>query len=214
MTPDALIAEGRSLARPSVFLRPDGDGSVAAIWHERDEDEIGRTGYRCWITVDAQFVPGLPKAGHGFLSVFTDERKCLGGRVDVHPVLRKRPGIELHPSEELVLPPIEVVFVHGSEAVAKWLAANNWPRGERYNENFPDRAVVEEYEREWSKEYPVYRQDNTYAVLGGWHWPCADSDWYQLMNEQLMVLTVHNSEPWVETWRLRSGKFKVIQRIT
>jgi hypothetical protein len=140
---------------------------VAAIWHERDHDEICRTGYRCWITVDAQFVPGLTKSVAGFLSVFTDERNCQGGRIELHPVLPKRAGIQLRASEESVLPPVEAVFVRGSDAVGEWLAANDWPRGERYNDNFPDRAVVEKYQREWLKEYPLYRHDNTYAALGG-----------------------------------------------
>jgi len=214
MTPEMLIAEGRRLARPSVFLRPGGNGPVAAIWHERDEDEIERTGHRCWITIDGQYVPGLPKAVAGFLSIFTDERECQGGRVEVHPVRPKRPGIDLHASVESVLPPIEAVFARGSSAVGEWLVVNDWPRDERYNDNFPESAVVKEYEREWFKGYPLYRQDDTYAVLGGWHWPCADDDWYQLMDSQLLVLTIHDSEPWVEAWRLGSGQLKVIQRIT
>ena len=104
--------------------------------------------------------------------------------------------------------------MYGSEAVAEWLAANDWPREERYNDNFPDRAIVEHYEREWMHSYPLYLGDDTYAVLGGWHFPNADDDWYELLDEQLVVLTLHDSEPWVEAWRLRSGGFQVVQRIT
>jgi hypothetical protein len=214
MTPEMLMSEGRRLARPAVSLRPRGNGPVAAVWHECDEGEIETSGYRCWITVDGRFVPGLSKEVSGCLSVFTDERECQGGRVEVHPVLPKRPGVNLHACEESVLPPIEAIFARGSDVVGEWLAANDWPRDERYNDNFPDSAVVKEYEREWFKSYPLYRQDDTYAVLGGWHWPCADGDWYQLIDEQLVVLTIRDSEPWVESWRLRSGQFKVIQRIT
>ncbi len=214
MTPDILISEGQRLSRRCIVLGPSGNGPVAAIWHEPDEDEIEATGYRCWITVDARFVPGLPKSVAGFLSVFTDERKCQGGRVEQHSILPKRPGIELHASEESILPPIEAVFVRGSETVGEWLASNNWPLNERYNKNFPDSAIVEKYEREWFKQYPLYRQDDAYAVLGGWHWPGPDDDWYELIDELLMVLTVHESKPWVEAWHLRNGEFKVIQRIT
>ena len=142
MTPEILIAEGRRLARPCVFLRPRGDGPVAAIWHGRDAQKIEATGYRCWITVDARFVPGLPKAVCGYLSVLTDEQKTEGGRVEVQPVLPKRRGIELHASEEFVLPPIEAVFMHGSEAIGEWLAEHAWPRDERYCEGFPDSTIV------------------------------------------------------------------------
>jgi hypothetical protein len=214
MTPEILIAEGRRIARPCVFLRPEGSGPVAAIWHGRDAEEIDETRYRCWITIDTRFVPAVPDEVWGFLSVFTDVETCEGGRIEIHESRPDRFGIELHATAESVLPPIEAVFVHGSSAIGEWLAANDWPRDERFNDNFPDRAVVEAYDRQWMKEYPLYRQDEPYAVLGGWHFPCADDDWYQLMDEQLLVLTVHDSEPWVEAWRLRSGQFKVVQRIT
>lgn len=220
MTPDALIAEGRRLARPCVFLRRRGsflwrgESGPAAVWHDRDAAEIDETGFRCWITVDTRFVLGLVKHVSGFLSVHTDEQECEGGRIEVHATWPEKPGTQLYATEEPVLPPIEVIFVRGSAAVGQWLAANDWPRDERYNDNFRDRAIVKAYERRWAEEYPLYRQDGTYAVLGGWHWPCTDDDWHQLMNEQLMVLTVKDSEPWVEAWRLRSGLFKVIQRIT
>ena len=148
MTPEQLISEGRKLERPCIFLRPRGTSPVAAIWHERGADEIQSTEYRRWITVDARFVPGLSPEVVGFISVLTDERKCQGGRVVLASKPPNRPGIELHAQAESVLPPIEAaVFARGSEAVAESLWANDWPRDERYNNNFRDRAIVEAYER-------------------------------------------------------------------
>jgi hypothetical protein len=44
--------------------------------------------------------------------------------------------------------------------------------------------------------------------------PMADDDWHDLLDEQLMVFTIRDSEPWVEAWRTRTGQFRVIQRIT
>ena len=214
MTPELLISEGERLMRPCIILRPNGDGPIVAIWHDPDKEEIEVTGYRCWITVDTRFVPGLPATINGFLSVFTNERKCQGGRIELGSERPERPGIALRAVRESVLPPIEAIFMQGSDAVEKWLAANEWPRDERYNHNFPDGAIVEQYEQEWHRQYPLYRQDGIYAVLGGWHCPWADDDWYELMDEQLMVFTLHDSEPWIEAWRMRDGQFKVIQRIT
>lgn len=213
MTPEMLIDEGRRLAKPCVFLRPRGNGPAAALWHRRDQNEVERTGYRCWITVNTISVPGL-FSELGYLRVFSDAVDFKSGRVELSSTLPTRAGIDLFASAESVLPPIEAVFADGSDAVGEWLAFNGWPREERYNDNFPDSDVVSEYEREWLKEYPITREDPPYAVLGGWHFPCADHDWFQLKNEQLVVLTVQDSEPLVETWRLRSGEFKVIQRIT
>ncbi len=213
MTADMLIEEGRRLIRPCRFLRPQRNGLVAAIWHARDEEEIDETGYRCWITVDSRFISGLPESVKGFISLFTNETDCVGGRIEIcaEPT---RPGIPLFATDEQVLPPLEVVFVRGSEEVGRWLADNQWPRNERYNDNFGDCQVTERYLGEWMNVYPLYLQDGPFAVLGGWHFPNADDDWYDLLDQHLLVLTLHDSEPWVEGWCTTSGEFNVIQRIT
>jgi hypothetical protein len=214
MTPEQLIAEGRKLQRPCIFLRPQGIGPVAAIWHERNDDEIESTGHHCWLTVDARHIPGLPSSVSGYISVFTDEKKCQGGRVEVTPSWPTRAGTELYVHTASVLPPIDAVFACGSEIVGEWIRSHGWERTERYNDNFEDAAIVTEYEQIWTREFPLYSESDIYAVLGGWHWPCADDDWHDLIDEQLMVLTVRDSEPWVEAWRTRAGKFRVIQRVT
>ena len=61
--------------------------------------------------------------------------------------------------------------------------------------------------------HPLYQDGDVYAVLDGWHWPGPDHDWHDLIDEHLMILTVRDSEPWVEAWRMRTGEFRVIQRI-
>jgi hypothetical protein len=66
----------------------------------------------------------------------------------------------------------------------------------------------------WQREHPSYQRDETYAVLRGWHWPGSDDDWYDLIDQQLLVLTIQDAEPWVEAWRSRPGGLTVIQRIT
>jgi hypothetical protein len=113
-----------------------------------------------------------------------------------------------------VLPPIDAVFLRGSADVGEWIEANGWQRDWRYNSNFSGHNIVREYDRVWKSEFPIFFQSDIYAVLGGWHFPMADDDWHGLVDENLLAFTLRNSEPWVETWRLRSGSFKVIQRIT
>jgi hypothetical protein len=212
MTSAQLIEEGRKLQRPCIFLRPQGTGPVAAIWHQRD-DEVETTGH-CWLTVDARHIPGLSPALTGFIRIFTDDEKCQGGRVEVAPSWPKHAGTELYAHPASVLPPIDAVFARGSEAVGEWIGSHGWERTDRYNSNFKDAALVREYERVWMCEFPLYSDSDVYAMLGGWHWPCADGDWHDLIDEHLMVLTVRDSEPWVEAWRTRAGQFKIIQRIT
>jgi hypothetical protein len=214
MTSEQLVEEGRKLQRPCVFLRPLGDGPVAAIWHGRDDDETEWTTERCWLTVDARHIPGLPASVTGYISVFTDEDKSQGGRVEISASWPKRLGTELYAHAASVLPPIDAVFARGSEAVGEWIRSQGWERSDRYDDNFKGAAVVREYERIWRREFPFFFASDVHAVLGGWHVPMADDDWHDLLEEQLMVFTIGDSEPWVEAWRTRSGEFKVIQRIT
>jgi hypothetical protein len=214
MTFEQLIEEGRKLQRPCVFLRPKRNGPVAAIWYERDAKEIEATGHRLWLTVDARHVPGLSPSITGYISVFTDDKKCQGGRVDLTSTWPTQVGTKLYAHAALVLPPIDAVFARGSEAVGEWIHSHGWERTDRYNDNFADRDLVWEYEKVWKREFPLYFKSDIYAVLGGWHMPFADHDWHDLIDDCLMVLSDRDSEPWVEAWRNRTGQFKVIQRIT
>ncbi len=213
MTPEQLIAEGRALQRDCVFLEFDGSGPVAAVWHEHDRAEVSKTGFGCSITVDTQYIPALRGSVNGFLSVYTDEKGLVGGRVE-RSSSYQRPGKLLHARSVDVLPPIDAVFARGSAEVGAWIESHGWGREERYNDNFGGRGVVVEYERVHMNEYPLYLRAGPAAVLGGWHWPGPDDDWHSLIDEQLLVLTLHDAEPWVEAWRLATGEFKVIQRTT
>jgi hypothetical protein len=214
MTPEQLIEEGRRLQRPSVFLRPVGTGPVAAVWYEPDLGEIESTGHCCWLTVDARRVPGLPATVTGYLTVFTDEETCEGGRIEISPSWPNRPGTKLYAHAASVLPPLEAVFSFGSDAVGAWLHAHGWERTWGYNANFKGRDVVDAYERVHMQECPLYFESNVYAVLGGWHLPFPEDDWHDLIDEHLILLTLRGSEPWVEAWCTRAGDFRVIQRIT
>ena len=164
--------------------------------------------------MDTGYIPGLSSSVSGYVSVFTDEEECQGGRVEVSPSWPKRGGTELYAHTASVLPPIDAVFARGSEAVGEWIRANGWERTERYNDNFKDAAVVHAYERVWQQEFPIYLESDIYAVLGGWHFPMADDDWHDLLDEQLMVFSIRDAEPWVEAWQARTGEFRVIQRMT
>jgi hypothetical protein len=135
----------------------------------------------------------------------------LQTHVRYNPRAMKRSNKMLHPDISDVL----ARKAEGrSEFVGEWIRLHGWERGRRCNSNFKDGAIVDAYERIWYQEFPLCFESDIYAVLGGWHLPCADDDWYDLIEERLMVLTVRGSEPWVEAWRTRAGQFKVIQRIT
>jgi hypothetical protein len=130
----------RRLQRPCFLLRPEASGEVAAVWHERDDEEILEVGDQCWLTIDARCVPGLIPPLAGFISVFT--KNLDEGRVEISRSWPERRGTKLYAHPASILPPLDAVFARGSEAVDEWLRAN-WERGWPYNRNFKDRAPVE-----------------------------------------------------------------------
>ena len=157
-------------------------------------------------------MPGFESAAAPFVTIST-RLEDMTGRVDVISALPA--GLPLHAHRVEILPPIEGVFALGGERVAAWLRANGWERTQRCGPGFPDRALVEAYERVWFEEYPVYGgHPDAWAMLGGWHLPGADDDWYDLVPQRLIALTLRDSEPWAEAWQRPDGGLHVIQRIT
>src|SRR4051794_12483720 len=105
MTGDEIIAEGRRLQRRAILLDPEGTGDPAALWYGHHDAEGPPDGHPCWISVDARFIPSFD--GRGWLSVFTNDESCRGGRVDVAPAPPGRDGVRLYATEIAVLPPID-----------------------------------------------------------------------------------------------------------
>jgi hypothetical protein len=211
LTLDDLINEGRALERPCLVLRANGPGEIAAVWHTPVESEAEQAFLRQWITIDTSFIPGFDVSEGRFLSVFTDAD--MSGQVELLDALPV--GQPLYAQAIPVLPPIDAVIACGSARIDHWLAANHWQRSERYNDNFRDRALVEQYERMRAGEYPLFSpEEGFYAALGGWHLPHCDDDWHDLIERQLLVTTIFDAEPWVEAWLFGPGFYKVIPRIT
>lgn len=211
MSVEALLEEGRRLARAAVLLKPTGTGEPVAMWHRDPSGVPDPRGPVPWLSIDTRSVPGLAPGAPPFVTIFTGD--LPEGLVQAVPGLP--PGLPLFAHATTMLPPIEAVFAFGSDRVAAWLAANGWSRTEPHDDSFPDRALVDAYLGVWFDEYPVYRSDpDVFAMLGGWPMPWPDDDWDDLLPEHLLALTVRDSEPWVEAWQHPSGRLHVIQRIT
>src|SRR5258708_31227352 len=57
-----------------------------------------------------------------------------------------------------------------------------------------------------TREFPIFHHESDiYAVLGGWHFPCADDDWHDLIDEQLMVFTIRANHRDRKSTRLNSS---------
>ncbi|MEM7405171.1 MAG: hypothetical protein AAF458_07740 [Pseudomonadota bacterium] len=187
-----FLSEAEALARPCTTLRLDDTKPPMAYLHNAGPG--------------AQLASILD--GEQWLNVFLDEE--VGGYVEQSggPSVSEMPlaGRAGHS-----LPPVDAVFLHGSDAVGDWLSKHDWPRDEPYNDNFPDPTPAL-YDSLWRKQYPLY-QSGVAATLGGWHVPWPEGDWYDYVDTRLVLLTLSDTEPFVEVFE-RGGEFTVVQRIT
>jgi hypothetical protein len=188
-----FVAEAHRLAKKAVKLSFNGKGEPTGYWHGGEGED------RALISV---------RRGTVWLNVFLD--KGSGGvvRETELPITSSQP---LFAQEFESLPPIEGVFLRGSEAVGDFVKSNGWERTEPYNDNFPSN-VPSEYEYLWQENCPLYTS-GIVAVIGGWHFPWPDGDWYEREASELVVWVLEGAEPWVEVFK-ENEKYLVKQRIT
>lgn len=209
MNPEELIAERARLVRPCLLLRERRRGSApCGFWGGEPVLKPEPGPWRYWLTICCDWLAehGVPL--RGILSLYTNEEDCLSG-VIVHDPNGRLPqrvkgGIRLFGHEGISFPPTEAFLQYGSPALQKCLQSENT--------SVPEWSFLE---KEYQKHCPLYDStDSTVALLGGWHHPWPDGDWQQLTKKRFVLWTFRNSEPWVEVWLNRSGKFEVLQRIT
>jgi hypothetical protein len=193
MTYQEFVAEAYQLKRKAVKLSFSGSGNPAGYWHGAfGEDAV-------YISV---------KHGAIWLNVVLDEDMGGSVRLTDSPIESSQP---LFAKEFDSLPPIEGVFLRGSEAVGDFVKSNGWDRTEPFNDNFPS-DIPSQYEHLWQQNCPLYTGD-TVAVIGGWHFPWPDGDWYENEANELVLWVLEGAEPWVEVFN-EDGQYVVKQRIT
>lgn len=213
MTIEQLITEGRRIQRNGNFLKATGTGEPVAMWFEPDADDESITGWRRWMTVRADALPNANASKSVYFSLYT--KGSEDGLLDFVDGWPSKQGTPLYSHSSSVLPPIDAVFALGSDEVGVWLAANEWPRTERYNPNFRDAALVNEYEKVWFSEHPIFNSNSeVFAMTGGWHLPGQARDWHDLVSAKLLITTLRDSEPWVEAFQMPDGSYQVLQRTT
>ncbi len=133
----AFQAEAERLARPGYLLRKIGTGDPAGYWHGIEEGQpcvSFESGSR-WLTVTVQ-------GGAGSVSLSEKPYKS---------------DVPLYAEHYVSLPPVDAVFLQGSELVGRFLAEHDWSRTEPFNDNFPGQ-IAHEYEALWQSNCPLYRE--------------------------------------------------------
>jgi hypothetical protein len=183
--PEVLPATAQQLEKQCIYLKRTGT-DLAAIWGGEGVVPPPPGPYRHWISVDSRYLPSGFGA-NGVLSVYTDEEDCETGIT----VFSQSATLDGHTGERL--------YAHAARSLPPPDAS-------------PD-LNNKAYTDQWMQDCPIYHDGDVVAVLGGWHFPWADGDWEELRERDLLVWTIHGSEPWVEVWRSREG-ITVMQRST
>jgi hypothetical protein len=189
---DHFLAEATALARPGTLLRNNGSGEPTAFWHGFDME--GR-------------VMSLLHAG-SWLTLKTDSR--LGPTV-TESTRDELTGRPLFAEPYLSLPPVDVVFLQGSQAIGAYLEQNDWERDEPFNPNFKHPTAAA-YGQLWRENCPMYRTDIV-AVSGGWLFPWPDIEWDELIAADLVLWTLEGAEPWFDVYA-QEGRYTAYEHAT
>ena len=193
---DAFLAQARRLERPCDLLVEAGEGdTIAAYWYGV------RAGARCI---------ALQQDG-AWIEVFLDA-DCEHGRVATLSS-PDRTGVPLRREPGSSLPSPDALFLNGGPVIADYLARHGWSRDDSYTDNFPD-ALARRYNELWMDTHPFLASDSgLVAVSGGWSWTWPDSESSDFLNTELVLLTIRDSEPWVEVLKGPNG-YRVLQRVS
>lgn len=219
LSPQALLAEGRKLARPAVALYDRGK-KYAAVWRGAGVVSPGPGEWRHWISIDTSFLPDNPRKLTGVVSLYdwwADDDRMGELKVvqDFQTALpRKTEGTKLYAKEFKCLPDVDALFHFGCKEVKAWRKVNKLDSDASYRV-----TPVKEYLDVLHREHPFVSQDGAYAMLGGWSWCftwCYGTDEeypWRLFKKPLIVLTIEDSEPWIEVYD-DGKKFETFSRIT
>lgn len=189
---ETLKREAETLVRPAVLLSLEEAGDVLAWWYEPP-------------------LVGVVAAVRRGVTTLTVSPEASVNRQVLSVAQPPAGGVPLYGRPHKSMPPIEAIFLLGSDVVGEWLKENKWDRSWGYNDNFPDSSIVAAYERWWQSEHPFYSGEGV-ALMGGWHFVWPDDDWYELVREELVLWTLR-SEPWVEVWAADQG-YRLVKRVT
>ena len=205
---ETLIREANDLSLPTTYLVPEPIGQPIGIWWGPDSGPHDGDSF-CWLATT-----GAPGFESEVLSVYIDDLSGAGSArvVEGLPRATDLAGHPLYPRVQSSLPPLEAIFLFGSDKIASWLDSLGWPRDCPHNGNFPD-SVADEYERVYQAQHPLYT-DEAWAALGGWHFPWPDGDWNERLADRLLLTTFRDSEPWIEVWSTDMAGLRVFGRIT
>ncbi len=121
-------------------------------------------------------------------------------------------GRPLYAHSAVSLPPLEAVFLYGSARFREWFEQMGWGADLVMNGPLANEEIETAYAEAQRESLPI-DGERVFAVFGGWHVPWPDGDWLELVDHPLVLMTLAESEPWVEVFD-RGESFEVFQRVS
>jgi hypothetical protein len=206
MFPEAIIAEGEVLCKPSLLLdETPTQTAVVAIWGGRGRHGyLGRDDDRHLITFDCGWLAQCGLRVNGSVGVFDVDQRwgwpvplCLDRVPTPLAELQMEGGTPLFGHEVKSFPPIEALCLYGGRIVDEWLGSEGLERTDY--DVAATTEVGEAYQQVYRERCPLF-SNGPAAVLGGWHaiWP--DDDFYLPREMRLLLWTFRGAEPWIEVF--------------
>jgi len=210
MDQNQLITEGEAIAKPCFILTSQPQGEVVGYWGGVRGDipnslppEVTRfVSRRHLVTVsDGLLVQlGIDRLGPISLFEWVDTAGKPHLRVERDPRIQFNSftcsGEPLYATESSSFPPFEALCLHGSPAIAAWLASLGLQRHEYWK---VPRDSISEYLAAYQHRFPLF-EVSADAIVGGWHimWP--EDDFYMPAEMIQLMLTLRDAEPWYSIW--------------
>jgi len=191
MNQSSFFKEAEALIKRGVLLKSSLNGNPVAYWHGIYDQGLCISFFH-----EGKWLNLYLESDSGFIE-FSNE-----------PI---KSDHALYAHKYNSLPPVDGIFMKGSDMIGEFLAQYDWSRDEPFNDNFPN-PIPGNYEADWQNNCPIYL-DGIVAVSGGWHMSWPDDDWVDLIDHELILWTLEDAEPWIEVFR-KDGEYKVIKRIT
>jgi hypothetical protein len=228
LSAEALVAIGRKMGRPAILLVDDGEQYVACWGGSGVVPPPDDAKWEHRVSIDASALPQNPHKLQGVISVYlcmedSERFEQVGVTHDAKAKLPARPdGQKLFAQPFDCPPPLEVLLKFGPKPIQDWLAANSVDADHGINpQSFgaANKPALKAY-NDVQSEHPFYGRVDCYAMLGGWSmaflW-CYGIDqqypWH-LFDQPLVVLTIADSEPWLEVYDNDGKSFTTYSRIT
>jgi len=203
MNSETLINIGTHHAMEILVYSQRGD-PAEMFWHGRTGPRIRE--HRLWME---GVIPVGNNRGQRFRLLLDAEKgesgKLLLGSEEAPS------GVRLKVRTARLLPDLDHLFLLNEPTIQTCLATKGWEKTWGWNGNFKDTAA-DAYNLIYQQSQPLYSKDD-FAYFGGWPFIFPDSDPTETAGQSFLLMTVKDSEPWVEVWE-KGREFRVFQRIT